>query len=71
MGEEPLGKGREKERRGRGWMGREGEGLSPERKPWLRPCPERFMKFEVWEHRISITGGARTALPCVQSLFNH
>jgi len=31
-----------------------------------------FMKFEVWERWISITGGAGTAFPCVQmQLFNH
>jgi len=30
-----------------------------------------FMKFEVWERWISITGGAGTAFPCVQWHFNH
>jgi len=43
MGVGPPGRGREKERRGsgevgRGEMGREGEGLSPRTKSWLRPC---------------------------------
>jgi len=30
-----------------------------------------FMKSEVWERWISITGGAGTAFPCVQWHFNH
>ena len=30
-----------------------------------------FMKFELWERWISITGGAGTAFPCVQWHFNH
>ena len=46
MGEGPPGKGegkreegegRARRRVGRGGVGREGEGLSPERKSWLRP----------------------------------
>jgi len=39
---------------------------------WAKMGPQQvvrdsfFMKFEVWERWISITGGAGTAFPCVQ-----
>jgi len=43
---------------------------------WAKMGPQQvvrtlFMKFEVWERWISITGGAGTAFPCVQWHFNH